>query len=337
MVSADQQLNVHNKSINKHNLSVQNDIERLTNETPVSDNFRTLNDTNEALSSDFSDFDHTVSFNSLCNHSIVSEAQFPISSNVCLSNSCHTPVPSSTESWFKKKGLNIMHLNIHYLHSKLDEIKILLYEQPNIDIICLCETFLTDKFPDEELVLDNYQLFRKDRNTHGGGLVIYVKNNLICKSRDDLQVNGIEALLLEVKHEYQKPFFLAYTYRPPSSNHTWTLEFENILEQIYIENKEIVLLGDFNINLLEHNNLSQNWIQITGAVNLMQLVKAPTRVTDRSATLIDHAYSNREENIVDVFVPNFAISDHYPVCITLKVSQSESIHRTITYRQMKKI
>ena len=177
MVSAERQLNVHNKSINKHNQSVQNDIERLTNETPVSDNFRTLNDTNEVLSSDFSDFDHTVSFNSLCNHSIVSEAQFPISSNICLNNSCHTPDAASRESWFKKKGLNIMHLNIHYLHSKLDEIKILLYEQPNIDIICLCETFLTDKFTDEELVLDNYQLFRKDRNTHGGGLVIYVKNN----------------------------------------------------------------------------------------------------------------------------------------------------------------
>ena len=139
MVSAERQLNVHNKSINKHNQSVQNDFERLTNETLVSDNFRTLNDTNEALSSDFSDFDHTVSFNSLCNHSIVSEAQFPISSNICLNNSCHTPDASSRESWFKKKGLNIMHLNIHYLHSKLEEIKILLYEQPNIDIVCLCE------------------------------------------------------------------------------------------------------------------------------------------------------------------------------------------------------
>ena len=111
------------------------------------------------------------------------------------------------------------------------------------------------------------------------------------------------------------------------------------MEQIYTENKEIVLLGDFNINLLEHNNLSQNWLQITEAVNLIQLVKAPTRVTDRSATLTDHADNNREENINDVFVPNFAIRYHYPVRITRKISQpesSESIHRTILYRQMKK-
>ena len=68
-----------------------------------------------------------------------------------------------------------MYLNIHYLCPKLDDLKLLINEQSNIDIICLCETFLTEQIADEELMLDNYQLFRKDRNLHGGGLVIYVK------------------------------------------------------------------------------------------------------------------------------------------------------------------
>ena len=70
----------------------------------------------------------------------------------------------------------------------------------------------------------------------------------------------------------------------------------------------------------------------------MQLVQTPSRVTDRSSTLIDHAYSNREENIVDVHVPHYAISDHYPVYLIRKTSQtncSDSVHNTITYRQMK--
>ena len=52
----------------------------------------------------------------------------------------------------------------------------------------------------------------------------------------------------------------------------------------------------------------------------MQLVQTPTQVTDRSSTLIDHAYSNREENIVDVHAPHYAISDHYPVCLTQNTS-----------------
>ena len=122
------------------------------------------------------------------------------------------PANASEEIWFKKKGLNIMHLNIYYFHSKLDEIKKLLSQQPNIDILCFCETFLNDQFSDDELSLDNYQFFRKDQKTNGGGLAIYIKNNINCTIRDDLQVDGIEALLLEVKPQKQKPFLLAYTY-----------------------------------------------------------------------------------------------------------------------------
>ena len=117
------------------------------------------------------------------------------------------PVSQSDEFWFQKKGLNIMHLYIHYLYTKLDEIKILLSQQPNIDILCLCETFLHQEFSDNEINLENYQLFRKDRKTHGGGLVIYVKASLNCLIREDLQVNGIEALWLEVKYENKKHFF----------------------------------------------------------------------------------------------------------------------------------
>ena len=111
-----------------------------------------------------------------------------------------------------------MHLNIHYLHSKLDEIKILLSQQVIIDILCLCETFLNDQFRDQELYLNGYKLFRKDRSTNGGSLVVYMKTSLNCKNRENYQKEGIEALLLKVKYENQKPFLLAYTYRPPSSS-----------------------------------------------------------------------------------------------------------------------
>ena len=93
------------------------------------------------------------------------------------------PANASEEIWFKKKGLNIMHLNIHYLYSKLDEIKILLSQQPNIDILCFCDTFLNDQFSDDELSLENYQLFRKDRKTNGGGLAVYIKSNLLHNKR----------------------------------------------------------------------------------------------------------------------------------------------------------
>ena len=94
-----------------------------------------------------------------------------------------------------------------------------------------------------------------------------------------MQKIGTEALLLEVKHENQKPFLLAYTYRLPSSSQNWTLEFESILEQMDSENMEIILQGDLNLNLLDKNNKVQNWLQIVDTINLTQLVETPTRMT----------------------------------------------------------
>ena len=274
----------------------------------------------------------------------VSEAQTV--SNVSVSkyhshhsvSSSHTHASLSEGDWFKQNGLNVMHLNIHYLYSKIDELKILLSQQQNIDILCVCETFLNDEFSSEDIQLQNYQLFRKDRKANGGGLLIYVKENLRCSQRDDLHVDGIEAMWLEVKHEFQKAFLLGYTYRPPSSPQRWMTDFEQILEQVFTENKEVILLGDFNLNLLDKNNHVRNWLQVTESVNLFQLVDTPTRVTALSSTVIDHAYSNMPENIVDIFVPVYAISDHYPVCLTRKMSSnspSGSQHKTITYRYMR--
>ena len=114
--------------------------------------------------------------------------------------------------------------------------------------------------------------------------------------------------------------------------------FEQNLEKIYAEDKETILLGEFNINLLDSTSSNtRNWLQVTDSVNLTQLVDVPTRVTPNSSTLIDHAFSNRAQNIVDVFVPCYAISDHFPVCLTRKIAKSNKTgdHKTITYRSMK--
>ena len=54
-------------------------------------------------------------------------------------------------------------------------------------------------------------------------------------------------------------------------------------------------------------------------LNVSQLVKRPTtRVTDRSATLIDHVFLNIDSTISEINVPCWSISDHYPVTITRK-------------------
>ena len=45
------------------------------------------------------------------------------------------------DTWLLLKGLHIVHLNIHYVLPKLDEIQSVLSQNPNIDCLCMCEPF----------------------------------------------------------------------------------------------------------------------------------------------------------------------------------------------------
>ena len=45
------------------------------------------------------------------------------------------------------------------------------------------ETFYIDEsFPDKQFCLNNFRIFRKDRNRYEGGIMFYVTKNLPCKS-----------------------------------------------------------------------------------------------------------------------------------------------------------
>ena len=72
--------------------------------------------------------------------------------------------------------------------------------------------------------------------------------------------------------------------------------------------------------------------------DLLQIITEPTRVTHSTSTIIDHVYTTKPENIVECFVPHYAISDHYPVCLTRKVNYKfpKVEHITSTYRCFKK-
>ena len=131
-----------------------------------------------------------------------------------------------------------MHLNIHYLFPKLNEIKFFIDQNSNIDVLGFCETFINDYFADSELYLKNYLMFRKDRQSNGGGIIVYVKNNYPCWQRKDLESDNLETIWLEVKPNKQKSYLFCYVYRPPSSLVSWNPKlFKLTLQKAYSENK----------------------------------------------------------------------------------------------------
>lgn len=162
-----------------------------------------------------------------------------------------------------------------------------------------------------------------------------MKSNLSYIHRSDLEINDLETLWVEVNKSKEKSFLIGYCYRQPSSTAEWINKMENNIERAVSVQKEVILLGDFNFNLLQDNSSVRSWLRAINSLNFQQLISNPTRVTNVSETLIDHIYSNVPDNITETKVPHFAVSDHYPVCFTRKTSTSYSsgpVHKSINYR-----
>ena len=242
-------------------------------------------------------------------------------------------------SYLKSKGFRIGHLNVQGLGNKFDEIKLLLNSNhTQIQILGLSETKLNNIHPSTFFEVNCYQKpFRRDRQeNNGGGLLIYVKNEVNCKRREDLESEQLECIWLEVNPVKSKSFLVGHVYRPPNSGIAWNELFEECLENVLQEEKEMYILGDINRDLL-NNQTRKAWSDYMEPFGLTQLVSEATRVTPSSSTLIDHIYSNCPENVTSINVPKIGLSDHFPVFFTRKLhgQPTKRTHYTITYRSFK--
>ena len=80
----------------------------------------------------------------------------------------------------QKSGLKICHLNAQSLRCKMDEFRVI-FEGSGVDVVCISETWFSSNVNDTFLKLAGYKLFRADRSRcNGGGVAIYLKENITC-------------------------------------------------------------------------------------------------------------------------------------------------------------
>ena len=199
----------------------------------------------------------------------------------------------------------IMQLNIRSLLSNATELKMLLtkLEQKNspVDVILLCETFLTKKT--EKLVdILHYQLYSTCRSNHkGGGTAILVRDGIIHKQRKDLNImveKEVEATYVELTAKCGKRIILGSVYKSPNTNDDQLkIHLVEICNKIKQEKqkKELVIGMDHNMDLLkshEHRR-TQQFLDILLNNDLIPTITRPTRITKTSATLIDNVFISK--------------------------------------------
>ena len=111
-------------------------------------------------------------------------------------------------------------LNTNSLVAHIDERRVFM-SSSEIDILTTKnKTKLNYSVDNNEIHLQGFDIVRKDRITNGrngGGVCIYVRDNLNYIIRDDLSPDSIECLIIEITNPQSKPFLVGTWYRPPDS------------------------------------------------------------------------------------------------------------------------
>ena len=148
-------------------------------------------------------------------------------------------------------------------------------------------------------------------------MAIYASKSLNAFKRADLRITDdeFEIVWVEIVNTKNKNILCCCAYRHPSPGLVRFKEhLEATLSHLTKENKNIFLMGDFNINLLncESNPQSNDFLQMRNSYFFLPYILQPTRITERSATLIDYIFANSYS--MDAISGNFVldISDHLP-------------------------
>ena len=233
---------------------------------------------------------------------------------------------------FNSKGLHFCNINIRHILPNIDELRIIMANSSSPDALGVCETFLDPDIPNNRVAIDGCEFIRKDRsdtvNKTGGGLVLYIRDTVKYVRRAEYEVSEIETIWAEIKLPHAKPFLVCTIYRPPSALNEWIDLFEEEISIAQTTGLEVIIMGDLNIDLKIPGN--RKWKNLINLFDLKQLVQEPTRVTQTSATIIDHVYTSHPENIVNCIVSDLSLSDHFPICFTRKINQRILKHKHIT-------
>ena len=155
----------------------------------------------------------------------------------------------------KKKPEKVIlgNLNINSLPNKFEQLKetVLKY----VDVLVLTETKLDDSFPQAQFLVEGFsEPYRYDRNRKGGGVMIYIRDDIPSKCLEKHKFPGdIEGIFVELNFRKVK-WLLFGTYHPPTQNDLYYFNQLDKAIDTYNSYDKILLIGDFNAEIIKELN-----------------------------------------------------------------------------------
>ena len=247
--------------------------------------------------------------------------------------------------------LKTFHLNIRSLNKHIFELKAYLTcLKTEFDVILLTEIAKTNTnliqkvFPDFETFLD-------PATTKKGGAAILVRKNkfdLIEELPNECQVKnrcGCSVCIIESKFlkltVNNSSIIIGCIYRHPNGNVThFNDSLLNVINRI---NKKdtFIIGGDINIDLLKlYSKTTENYFNNLIENNFIPCISVPTRITERTVTLIDHIFIRLPKSKINSLTSSGClisdISDHLPNFLILQLKAKSNKDRPLIRSYTKK-
>ena len=139
-------------------------------------------------------------------------------------------------------NLRVLSFNPNSIRGKLNTIKCYV-ETYSPDLVAITETKIDQNFDDNELLGDQFTLWRKDRSLGGGGVLIAMNNNINAKVLNS-QVGPGECVALTLQIHAKIIVNVVNFYRPPSEH-----ELDNFIDMLetFGQKNNSIFVGDYNL------------------------------------------------------------------------------------------
>jgi hypothetical protein len=250
-----------------------------------------------------------------------------------IKSECITPHP---------RGVHFAHVNAQSLYSHLQYFKDIFLPH-NLHVIAVSESWLKSCITDDPIDLPGYKAVRQDRATRGGGIIIYIRDDikykiLSCSNNDGF--TGTEFIITELTINKVK-FLFSSVYRPPKlyCNLDAFLDSLSTFLPLYSHN---LITGDFNIDVSKNSLAARCFIKNIDSLNLNILPSKPTHTHSHKnkstpTTLDLFITSNSDKILKNCQIEAPGLSHHDIIFLAYSLKQNKFKQKYVTFRDFKNI
>jgi exonuclease III len=204
--------------------------------------------------------------------------------------------------------VSILSLNMCSLHAHMNDI-LNDYDTVKYDIMCLQETYMTlymqnKQFPNHNCISCYI--------THG--VMILVKKHVTILEHMHFEEKNVEMVLARVIRESEIAILNLYVALHATFSNILNV-FSNALQHLHL-NKTIIILGDFNVDMLQNSARTKELENYMCNYSFCFLLDKINHVQN---ALIDHVWSNVPFSQYTLFILDTYWSDHDTICIELEL------------------